>query len=161
MKVLVATLSLALLVMGCDKIQEKIAEKVAEKAIEGAAGGGTAKVDTKNGSVTVTDPKTGTTVQSGAAVKLPDGWPANVPVYPGASIRNAMTTGGGKTVMIVTKDPPAKVSDFYKTKIGLKVESDMDLGQQHLLVFKNGKGTITVSVSASEGDTVATLAVVD
>ena len=61
----------------------------------------------------------------------------------------------------MTKDPAAKVADFYKTKSGLKLESDIDLGQQHVLVFKNGKGTVTVSLGQAGTDTMVTLAVVD
>lgn len=79
------------------------------------------KIDTSSGGTTVTDPKTGTTVTSGAAVKLPAGWPANVPVYPGATIRNALASLSGKTATLVTKDPAAKVADFYKTKSGPKL----------------------------------------
>ncbi len=153
-------LCLVLLVTGCDRIQEAIANKAAEKAVEGASGG-PVKIDTSSGGTTVTDPKTGTTVTSGAAVKLPAGWPANVPVYPGATIRNALASPSGKTATLVTKDPAAKVADFYKTKSGLKLESDIDLGQQHVLVFKNGKGTVTVSLGQAGTDTMVTLAVVD
>lgn len=160
MKRVACTVSLVLLVTGCDKIQEKLANKVAEKAVE-SAGGGPVKIDTSGGETTLTDPKTGTTVTSGAAVKLPPGWPASVPVYPGATIRNALSTPGAKTATLATKDAPAKVTEFYKTKSGLKLESDIDLGQQHVCVFKNGKGNVTVSVGQAGADTMITLAVVD
>ncbi len=153
-------LCLLLLVTGCDRIQEAIANKAAEKAVESASGG-PVKIDTSSGGTTVTDPKTGATVTSGAAIKLPAGWPASVPVYPGATVRNALTSPSGKTATLVTKDAPAKVADFYKTKSGLKLESDLDLGQQHILVFKNGKGTVTVSLGQAGTDTMVTLAVVD
>ncbi|CAN5901984.1 hypothetical protein BH11MYX4_BH11MYX4_57460 [soil metagenome] len=160
-----AALSLVLVtsfaLVGCDKIQEKVAQKAAEKAVESASGGSVAVTNGTSGGVTVTDPSTGATAVSGAAVKLPAGWPANVPIYPGAAIRNALTSPSGKTVTLATKDTSAKFADCYKTKSGLKLENDMDLGQQHMLMFKNGKGSVVVTLGQAGPDTMVTIAVVD
>lgn len=146
---------------GCEKIQEKIAKKAAEKAIEGAAGGDV-KVDTSSGGVTISDRKTGTVVNGGAAVKLPDGWPSSVPIYPGAAVRNAMTSSGGMSVTLATKDPAAAVGAFYKSKApALKLETDMDLGQQRIMAFKEGKRTVSISVGAAGAETMVTIAVVE
>ncbi len=144
-------LSLLALTTGCDRLQEKLAEKAAEKAVESASGG----------VVTVTDPRSGTTAQGGASVKLPASWPASVPIYPGSTVRNALVSQGGKTATLVTKDPAAKIVEFYKTKSGLKLDSEIDLGPQHIINFKNGKGTVAVVIAQAPPDTSITLAVVD
>ena len=129
-------LSLLALTTGCDRLQEKLAEKAAEKAVESASGG----------VVTVTDPRSGTTAQGGASVKLPASWPASVPIYPGSTVRNALVSQGGKTATLVTKDPAAKIVEF---------------GPQHIINFKNGKGTVAVVIAQAPPDTSITLAVVD
>ena len=146
---------LLVLVSGCDKL----AEKLGNKAVEGATGGDT-KVDTANGSVTVTDKKSGIASTGGDNVKLPAGWPASVPIYPGAKIGNATVSGPNKTATFVTKDPPAKVADFYK-KSGLTLENDVDLGPMRTISFKNGKGSVNVILQKVGADTQGTLAVVE
>ena len=153
MKRIAFGLSLSLLVVtsGCEKLQEKLAEKAAEKAVESASGG----------VVTVTDPKSGTTSQGGASVKLPANWPASVPIYPGSTVRNALVSPGAKKAVLVTKDPASKVVEFYKTKSGLTLDSEIDLGAQHIINFKNGKGTVSVVIGQAPPDTSITLAVVD
>jgi len=157
----VATFGLVALfaISGCDKIAEKIGQKAGEKAVEGATGGDV-KVDTSNGGVTVTDKKTGTSTTSGDSVKLPSGWPSNVPAYPGARIASATVSGKNKTATMTTKDSPAQVADFYK-KSGLRLESDVDLGAMRTMSFKNGNGTISIIMQSQGGETAITIAVVD
>jgi hypothetical protein len=114
------------------------------------------------GGMTFTDPSTGTTVTTGDSVKLPDGWPTSVPIYPGAAVRSAMTTPGAQTVMFATRDPLPKVIDFYKTKAGMTVENDIDLGPQHIIVLKNPTVSVTLSLGQAGGDeTTVSLAVTD
>ncbi len=158
MKLAVLGISVLFLVSGCDKLAEKLGRKAAEKAVEGASGGDV-KVDTSGGDVSITDKKTGTTSTGGENVKLPAGWPSNVPIYPGARIGHAMTSGTTKSATLLTKDPPAKVVDFYK-KCGLKLESDMNLGALQNLSFKNGNGTVNVIVQQSGADTQVTVTIV-
>jgi len=52
------------------------------------------------------------------------------------------------------------VSEFYK-KSGLALETEMDLGAQHMLVFKNGTGTVNIMVSQAGGDTMVSLTIAD
>jgi hypothetical protein len=115
----------------------------------------------ENDTTTVSDPDSGTTVVSGSAVPLPDGWPKTVPVYPGATVQNALTSPGTKTLMLGTKDAPARIVDFYKALPGLKVQSDIDLGAQRVVVLENGASTVTVSLGAMGPETMVTLSVVD
>ena len=60
------------------------------------------------------DTASGTT---SGGTKLPDGWPSNVPAYPGAKITGALATPQGKTAVMTTKDTPTQVHDFYKDKL--------------------------------------------
>lgn len=161
MKLLALAITGLVFLSGCDKLTEKLGQKAGEKAVETAAGGDV-KVNTNgNGTVTVTDKKTGTSVQGGnGPVSLPAGWPSNVPIYPGATVRNAVVGQNGKNATIATKDPPAKVTEFYK-KSGLALETEMDLGPQHMLVFKNGKGTVNIMVSQAGSETMASLTIAD
>jgi hypothetical protein len=143
-----ATLALVL-ATGCDKIKEKIAEKAAEKAVETATGG---DVKISSGGVTVKDDKTGASAQLGTGAKVPDDWPSNVPVYPG-TVQASMAGENGKTVIVQTKDTPAKVSDFYKAKLtGMKKQAEMDLGASKTLAWVDGKTTVSLMVSAGGDD---------
>ena len=162
MKNPVLAIALALLStnLGCEKLTEKIANKAAEKAVEGAAGGDV-KVDTSGSNVSVTDRKTGTVAHSGASVPLPAGWPASVPLYPGAIVRNAVVAAGGKSATLATKDPAAKVHDFYAKTTTMKLENDIDLGGQRMMAFKNGKGTTSVTIGAAGAETMINIAIAD
>lgn len=159
MKLAALGLSMLVLVTGCDKIAEKIGQKAGEKAVEGASGG-EVKVDTSGGQVTVTDKKTGTTSVGGDNVALPAGWPANVPVYPGARIGHALVSGKNMNATLVTKDPPAKVAEFYK-KSGLTLENEVNLGALQTMNFKNGKGTVSIVMQQAGSDTQVTIAIVE
>jgi len=146
MKHLAATLVVLLVATACDRKQPK--KETQEAPVE-------------QGGMTFTDPSTGTTVTSGDSVKLPDGWPTSVPIYPGAAVRSAMTTPGTQTVMFATRDPVAKVVDFYKTKAGMTVDADMDLGPQHIIVLKNPTVSVTLSLGQAGDETTVSMAVTD
>ena len=145
MKPLAAALLLLLVAAGCDKKRPKE----------------TPEAPAEPGGMTFTDPSTGTTVSTGDSVTLPDGWPTSVPIYPGAAVRSAMTTPGAQTVMFATRDPIAKVIDFYKTKAGMTVENDIDLGPQHIIVLKNATLSVTLSLGQAGSESTVSLAVTD
>ncbi len=153
-------LSLFLALPGCKKLEEKLTQRAADKAVEMGTGG-EMKVETRGGDTTVTDKQTGTTVTGGAALAVPKDWPAKVPLYPGATIRSVLATGGTKSVTLATKDTPAKVTDFYKTKSGLTVDSEMDLGAQRILMLKNGKSDVNVTIGAAGAETMVKLMIIN
>ncbi len=146
MKHLTATLAILLVVGACERKQPK---KEAQEA----------PVD--QGGMTFTDPSTNTTVTTGDSVRLPDGWPPSVPIYPGAAVHSAMTSPGAQTVMFATRDPVAKVVDFYKTRAAMTVDADMDLGPQHIIVLKNPTVSVTLSLGQAGDETTVSLAVTD
>jgi len=132
---------------GCGKIRQLLFEKAAEKAIETGTGG-QVDLSSSSGTITITDPNTGAKVQGGNAAKLPDGWPAKVPVYPGSTIQASLGTPSGKTVMLVTKDDVAKVSAFYKSALSsMKMQADMDVGTGRVTSYKDGNTTVGVTIT--------------
>ena len=147
MKLLAAALVILIVGIACDRKQAKKEPQEAPVV--------------ETGGMTFTDPSTNTTVTTGESVALPSGFPASVPVYPGAVIRSAMTSPGAQTIMFATLDPVAKVVDFYKTKAGMTVESDMDLGAQHIIVLKNPTVSVTLSLGQAGAETTVSLAVTD
>jgi hypothetical protein len=155
-RVALALLALSL-VTGCGKIREKLAEKAAEKAVE-TASGGDVKISGGGSSVTVKDKNGGGTATLGTGAKLPDGWPSDVPVYPDATITAAMAAPTGKTVVLETKDPAAKVADFYKSKLSsFQKMSDVDMGGTRQLGFRDGKRNIAVLVAPGGSDGKSTI----
>jgi hypothetical protein len=91
--------------------------------------------------------------------KVPDGWPSNVPVYNG-SITAGMASPNGKTVVVTTSDSPSAVHDFYKSKLSsMKLQSDLDVGTAKVLVFRDGKTTISVNIASTGSKTNVTVSV--
>lgn len=131
------------------KVNEKIGQTVAEKALE-AASGGKANVDLSNGGVTVTDPKTGETASFGADVKLPSGFPTDVPMYDGAKITvvsNSASNGAVLAVQISSNDANA-VSGWYDQKFkaeGFTTDSETSASQSLFKEYK--KDNITMDMA--------------
>lgn len=130
---------------GCDLITEKITQKVAEKAIEHTIekqSGGDVQVDTSNGSVSVKSDK-GTVEISGAGAKLPDTWPKDVPLYPGATITMAISNDKQHMLGLETADSPEQAVAFYKDKLAsMKQEVAMSTPQQEMLAYEDGNGRV-------------------
>ncbi|MFN7974357.1 MAG: hypothetical protein U0166_18745 [Acidobacteriota bacterium] len=154
-----------------EKAKEKAAEKIAEKVLEKQGGG---KVDIENlgkdgQKISVTDEKGQTAVFSGNAV--PESFPKDVPVYPGATPGYGVTATGdkGATVAVLnTTDDPAKVLTFYqaelpkngweiKTTVDSKAEGGMllatkDTRQATVMIGKGSDaGASTISLTVAQG----------
>jgi phosphate starvation-inducible protein PhoH len=150
--VLATLLALALFALtGCDMI--------AKKAVENATG---VKVDENNKSVTITGKNGEQLSASSAEGKVPDGLPADVPVYSG-KIKNSakMETGEGVnySFAVETDDDIATVVGWYKTKLGekqWKISSTVTTGETAMLSAEKGeknKLVITVGKDTSTGKT--------
>lgn len=78
---------------------------------------------TNNGSVNVNGKsveikgKDGNSVAIGENAKLPDGFPADVPLYPGAKIVMANKTNDTYTVTLTSTDAQSKVKDYYDSEL--------------------------------------------
>jgi hypothetical protein len=77
--------AVALFGFGCNpfaRVQEKVNERIAEGVVENVlerTTGGKVDVDLANGGIAVKDPKTGEAAAWGANVKIPDGFPTDIP----------------------------------------------------------------------------------
>lgn len=141
------------------------AEKEAEKAVEQTTGG-QAKVDEKTGTVEVkTKDKDGreSNVQFGPNSKIPDDFPKNVPVYPGAKIMSTVSLAGGKNGHLITletaDEPPAVIEYYKKNLIGFKNDSELTSGTTSILMMSNAELSVSLSITKSEGDTLVQLTV--
>ncbi len=132
------------------KINEKIGQTVTEKALE-AASGGKASVDVSNGGITVTDKQTGATAAYGADVKLPSGFPTDIPLYDGAKISvasNSATDGAVLAVLIYSSDTDG-ISAWYDSKFkaeGFTPDSETNASQSIFKVYKKDKVTMNMAM---------------
>lgn len=129
------------LASGCDLITEKITQKVTEKAIEHTLEqqtGGDVQVDTNKGSVSLKSDKGSVEINREGA-KLPDNWPKDVPIYPGAKITMTISNDEQHVLSLETTDSPEQAVAFYKAKLSsMKQEAAMSTPQQDMLVYKDG-----------------------
>ncbi|MCR4412295.1 MAG: hypothetical protein NUV77_07700 [Thermoguttaceae bacterium] len=110
----------------------------------------------KNTEVTI-EGKDGAKVRlsSGGNVALPEGFPKDVPIYPGSTVTLSVSTKDGAQVGLKTADPRAKVAEFYKAQLksqGWEIETTLDSDQGAMLAGKKGKNTVAAMVNSdSEG----------
>jgi len=78
-------------------------------------------VDGKNGKVKIKYKKGWSSTESGDNVKLPKGFPKDIPIYKGAKVKTARTLknyrGTSKLVIFEVKSSLQKVSDFYQKEL--------------------------------------------
>lgn len=98
--------ALSVMGLGCnpfagvqERINQKIGETVAEKIIE-AGSGGKIDVDASEGGFSFKDPKTGEAVSLGTNVKIPDGFPSDIPRYEGSLPSIASLSKDGKRAVL-------------------------------------------------------------
>ncbi len=121
--------------------------------------------DAKGKNVTVKTAD-GSTVVSGEAVKLPEDFPKDVPVYPGSKIVSAVSAAqsgtSGHMVTFQSSDAPGKIAAFYKSKFStwqVKMEMSSGGGKVLLLQSADEKRSITVVANPADGQTTVTLTV--
>ncbi len=119
--------------------------------------------DAKGNNVTVKTAD-GSVVVSGDGVKLPEDFPKDVPVYPGAKIASAVSSAqsgtSGHMVTLETSDSPDKIATFYKAKFsGWQVKMEMSSGGGKVLLLESpdAKRSVTVVANPANGVTTVTL----
>jgi hypothetical protein len=93
---------------------------------------------------------------------LPDAFPKDVPVYPGAAVTANVTTKDGMQVMFKTTDSASKVAAFYNEKLkagGFEIEATMNTGQGSMVTGKKDNRNVMVTTGGDSGGTVITLLV--
>ncbi len=170
------SLILGVAVAGCGrKAQEKLTEKLIEKGL--AADGSVADVELSGDKITYTATdaegkrsrvriegeqvtiagEDGTVAyQAGGEGKLPQGFPADAFVYPGATIVTSMSFPQGVNVAFETKDAVATVVAKYASEMkakGWTEKSTMKMDEVNMSSYEKGKRTASVIVQAQEGVT--------
>ncbi len=147
--------------LGCRSLKEKIARKATEKALEEGTG---EQWTLDKDKVTVTDTKGHGSVQFGAGASVPDDWPKDVPVYPGAKVTLAIaskdTGSKGYALTLESKDSPKAVHDYYKSKLsGYTVALDAVAGDMHMLSLRNAAtgSDVTVNTAENKGNATTTI----
>jgi len=102
----------------------------------------------------------------GENAEIPDGFPEDVPIYPGADVIGGMVAGGGGMVTLQSGDDLGKVTAFYRenlVKEGWNLASEMDLGEQRVLaVQKEGRnGAVQISREGSDTNILITIGLGD
>jgi hypothetical protein len=93
------------------------------------------------------------------SVALPEGFPTDVPIYPGAKVATSVKTGDAMHATLQTSDAADKVSAFYKEKMkanGWELKTTMDMGQGTMLVgLKAGQSLNAMIARGDKGTTVS------
>jgi hypothetical protein len=146
---LVALLAVAVMASGC----AQIAEQAARSAVESATG---IKVDTSGDSVTV-EGSDGSAISSTKG-KIPEGFPADMPVYEPGTISTGVSSdvGGGQTFMvgIDTPDAASDVFDWYEAELTDKdwvLKTTMKTEDGGFLGGEKGTTVFTLAVTAGSG----------
>ena len=142
------------LASGCDKIAEKVAQKATEAAVERSLEKQTgAQVDLNSdgkGSISVRSDKGNVEINGG---KVPDNWPKDVPLYPGARVDVSMSNDQTQMLSLITSDSPSQAVEFYKAKLAsLKLEANIALEKQTALSYLDPSGRqIQLSIGKESG----------
>ncbi|MBN2081636.1 hypothetical protein JW859_05435 [bacterium] len=148
-----------LVLAGCNRLGEKAGERIAERAMERATG---EKVDidvNQDGGATITHTEDGSVTTLGADAKLPAGWPAEVPVYPGAELIAATEVNEegnqGFHLGLKTADSGEDVLAFYRDKMaaaGYQEQQSMVKDGMGSIHFINDKWLLNVGVGREKGE---------
>ena len=104
--------------------------------------------------------------QFGENAEVAEGFPEDLPLYPGAKLLGSMLAGEGGMITLQSGDEPAEIADFYRENLveqGWTLSAEMDLGgQQVLAVEKEGRnGAVQVSREGSDTNILITVGMGD
>lgn len=158
----VSLAALSFVGLGCNPmqaVQDKVSQKIGDSVASGIlsqASGGKVDVNGDNGSYTFKDNKTGASVAIGENVKIPDNFPKDVPLYPGAKTLTASMGQASKSEASVTlqvTDDPQTVVKWYENQLrDWKQASTYSMSGSEIRSYE--KGTLKLSVTILQsGDT--------
>ncbi len=124
-------------------IYKKVAERVASNYLSTLTGG---KVSVTGGGDKVSFKGEDGEVTFDSGGKLPEGFPSDFPVYPGAKVTGSFSASGdnnskGSSVVWETSDDVAKVGGYFKTelpKAGWTISTDYSTAETITLTFEKG-----------------------
>jgi hypothetical protein len=137
---------------------KQIGTGIVQNVIEQKTGVKTNISDLEKGKVSFTDEKTGAKVDIGGD-KLPDNFPKDFPVYPGAKVTGVISgsnqgASDGLWVTLTTTDTLDKVSAFYTASLktsGWKETATYTAGDTKTTTVTKDKRSGTVGITRSEG----------
>jgi hypothetical protein len=96
--------------------------------------------------------------------KLPEGWPADIPVIPGGEISFSQTAGseGMQQVHLQTDRSVDEASQYYKEKLegsGWSVGNTMSMPMMNMVTAQKGGKRVMVQVAQTEDKTFVQIAV--
>lgn len=138
-------------------ITRKAGDFLSGKVLSGVTGGNV-KVGNDGGKVTFENSEGKVSFEEGG--KLPEGFPSDFPVYPGAKVASSFTTNtegkDGMSVVWETGDSAEKVSAFYKTSLvsnGWKVTATFEQDGALTSTFEKEDWGGFMGVTSAEGKT--------
>lgn len=147
--------------LGLKFFAKKAGTSLLQGVIENKTGVKTNLQDIEKGKATFTDTKTGQTVAVGGE-KLPDTFPKDFPIYPGAKIVSSVSNsqqGKGNGFLVTFTAPDghglAKVVPFYKSGLatsGWTITSSFDSDTIQTWAITKGTTEGSVSITTSERD---------
>lgn len=139
--------------LGLKFFAKKAGTSLLQGVIENKTGVKTDLQDIEKGKATFTDTKTGETVNIGGE-KLPDSFPKDFPIYPGAKIVSSVSSNG-LLVTFTASDGLNKVVPFYKNGLGASgwtITSSFDSDTIQTWAIAKGTTEGSVSITTSERD---------
>lgn len=112
---------------------------------------GTQKGDKVEYTVDGPDGKKATWSSGTAGVALPEGFPKDVPLYPGATVAVAGKDGKTMTVLLKTKDGIEKSHNYYNAELkqkGWTIETSANFGEGAMFAAKKETRRLTVGINA-------------
>ena len=100
--------------------------------------------------------------QFGENAEIPDGFPEDVPIYPGSKVIGGMVAGAGGMVTLQTGDDAEKVAAFYREKLvneGWNLVPEMVLGGRQVLPIEKESRNGAVQISREAKATTIVLTV--
>ena len=143
---LIVSCVFALLAFGCGK----------ETTVSTPAGQATV---TQKGNVTNIEMKSskGEKVNVSASdkgVALPENFPNDIPVMPGAIVKMAIATGGNLSVHFSVKAAPADAMKFYEENLkakGWKIDATMNMGDASMVSAVKEKRKCVLNIAKEDG----------
>ncbi len=132
-----------------------------QKAVENKTGIKANLTDLEQGKLSITDKESGTTMDIGSG-KIPDNFPKDFPIYPGAKVTSVLSgtnkAKNGFWVTLETGDSLDKVAAFYKSELaknGWEVSATYTTEETMTEAVTKGKleGNLTINRSSSADKT--------
>lgn len=144
---------------GCGK---KTSETDAEKMIESAMRAEGRDVDVKINSETVQFSSKDGEMSFGEGTKLPDTWPADVPVYSDLKLLTALSTEDGFSIQGTASDPRDKIAAYYKeqaAKNGWAENSTLTQPDMVMLTYTKDERDLAIMISAQGAETAVSISI--